>query len=130
LTGIGDGEVNDLLARLVDAEGQHEIELADIEAGNEARPFAGNELASDGGALAEILGEIDVEARELAVGADHVPRREGALDAEPDMRPILGTDGAGGKCRRQCEDDGEEQCLDRYGHGAGPRCGRRSVRRW
>ena len=88
--GVWMSEVHHLLARLVDAERHDKIELAGIEARDDARPFVLHELARHLGAPAEIIGDVDVETPQLAVRTDRVPRREGAFDTDPHRRPVLG----------------------------------------
>ncbi len=78
--GIGAGEVDDLLAVLGDAHAGHDgVVLLGVERRNDAVPILRHDLALHLHAAAEIAGEIDLEAFELAASAGEVPRRVGAF---------------------------------------------------
>ncbi len=107
--GIGDGEIDDLLALFSDRQRIHDdVELAGIERRDHAVPIGGDQRAFDLGALAEHLGKLRLETAERAVGIGEVPRRISAFERNGRLRPVLGKGGGGkgGKSGNAAKQDG------------------------
>ena len=81
--GVGAGEVDDLLALVGDAHAGHDgVVLLGVERRDDAVPILRHDLALDLHAGAQVVGEVDLEAFELAAGAGEVPRRVGAFGGD------------------------------------------------
>ena len=85
---VGEG---DLLAALlrVRHRGDDGVILVGQKRRNDAVPVLGDEGAFDLHALAQRLGDVDVEALQFIVGIKEVEGRIGALRADPDRCPVL-----------------------------------------
>ena len=82
---VGTGEVDHLLALVGDAHAGHDgVVLLGGQRRDDAVPVLGHDLALHLHARAQVVGEVDLEAFELAAGAREVPRRIGALRGDLD----------------------------------------------
>ena len=105
--GVGVREVDLLLAFVGDRHAVHDdVELARLEAGDHAVPVLGDDLALDVSTLAEVVGEVDLEADDLAARVGQVPRIVGPLHADHDGLPVLG------ESRRRDGQRGDERCAN------------------
>src|SRR5690606_33977926 len=88
------------------------IELLGLQRRDHAVPVNGDEFAGDLHLVAERLGDVDVEADELAVRRQAVEGRIGSFRADDDL--FLGGGGAGEKGGRCDRGGGEEMCGDTH----------------
>jgi hypothetical protein len=100
-TGVGHREIDHLQAFGGNAHARHDrVILAGDQAGDDAVPVLGDEVAGDLQPVAQIIGQINLEADQLAVRRVHVVRRIGALGGDHDLFPVLGL---GGRHRQPCQ---------------------------
>ena len=89
--GVGIGEVDLLLAVVGDRHAVHDdVELAGLETGDHAVPVLRDDLALDAGPLAQVVGEIGLEADDMAARVGQVVGIVGPLHPDDDGLPLFG----------------------------------------
>ena len=103
--GVAVGELDHLLALVGDRHAGHDdVVLAGLQRRDDAFPVLRHDLALGAHAPAQVVGEVDLEADQLARAVGRVPRRVGALGRDPDGGPFLGRGAAGDQAEAQRHD--------------------------